>query len=94
VVAIDGALFFHKKYLVAIGGHSIATLNIMVAIGETLYCNDKYLVARGGVSITTINSWLLFLDRLLQHLLFHSYEFFATPFVCCYNIFCNTADSP
>jgi len=58
VVAIDRALFCHDKYLVAIGGHSIAKLNIMVAIGETLYCHDKYLVARGGLSITTINVWL------------------------------------
>jgi hypothetical protein len=58
-VAIGETLYCHDKCLVAKGGLSIATLNIVVGIGYTLYCHDKCLVAKDGLSIATINTWLL-----------------------------------
>ena len=66
VVAIDGTLYCHDKYLVARGSISIATLNIVVAISGTLYCHDKWLVARGCLSIATINTCYT-LDPLYCH---------------------------
>jgi hypothetical protein len=60
MVAIDGTLYCHGKYLVTRGSLSIATVNIVVAISGTLYCYDKWLVARGCLSIAMINTWLLY----------------------------------
>jgi hypothetical protein len=88
VVAIGGTLCYHDKYLVARGGLSIATLNVVVAIGRTLYYH-KYLVARGGLSIATTNVWLLKVASLLPRLLLCCYSFktlLSCLLLCCYSL--------
>ena len=103
LVAIGGTVYCHDKYLVARGSLSIATLNIVVAIGASVYCHGKCLVARGCLSIATINTgcycWTLYCHanycvatvwRLYCNAHYSvGMMFFATPFVCCYIIYCN-----
>jgi hypothetical protein len=73
MVAIDGTLYCHGKYLVARGSLSNATLNIVVAISGTLYCHDKWLVARGCLSIAMINTWWLYFGPSIAMLIVFRY---------------------